>query len=73
MMFFMNTFIMQVLIQFIKSDRTKGFYLKRISQLPKKNIKLFSSLIIISCEAEDWRNDAENSPLHHRNKFKLKI
>ncbi len=26
-----------------------------------------------SCDTEDWRNDAENSALHHRNKFNLKI
>jgi len=22
-----------------------------------------------SCDAEDWSNDAENSTLHHRNKY----
>jgi len=22
-----------------------------------------------SCDTEDWRNDAENSALHHRNKI----
>jgi len=25
-----------------------------------------------SCDTEDWRNDAENSALHHRNKIKFK-
>ncbi len=25
------------------------------------------------CDTEDWRNDAENSALHHRNKLYLKI
>ncbi len=26
-----------------------------------------------SCDTEDWRNDAENSALHHRNKLHFKI
>ncbi len=26
-----------------------------------------------SCDTEDWRNDAENSALHHRNKLLFKI
>ncbi len=26
-----------------------------------------------SCDTEDWRNDAGNSALHHRNKLHLKI
>ncbi len=25
-----------------------------------------------SCDTEDWRNDAENSALHHRNKIYFK-
>ncbi len=25
-----------------------------------------------SCDTEDWSNDAENSALHHRNKYILK-
>ncbi len=51
--------------------------------------QLFSTLIIInvswaanqhirmisegSCDTEDWSNDAENTALHHRNKWYLKI
>ncbi len=27
----------------------------------------------LSCDTEDWSNDAENSALHHRNKLHLKI
>ncbi len=54
-----------------------------------KNIKQQFSIIIInvswsanhhirmisegSCDTEDWRNDAENSALHARNKFHYKI
>jgi len=26
-----------------------------------------------SCDSEDWRNDAENSALHHRNELHFKI
>ncbi len=26
-----------------------------------------------SCDTEDWRNDAENSAFHHRNKLHFKI
>ncbi len=26
-----------------------------------------------SCDTEDWSNDAENSTLHHINKFDFKI
>ncbi len=26
-----------------------------------------------SCDTNDWGNDAENSALHHKNKFNLKI
>ncbi len=26
-----------------------------------------------SCDTEDWSNDAENSPLNHRNKLDFKI
>ncbi len=26
-----------------------------------------------SCDTEDWRNDAENSVLRHRNKLRLEI
>ncbi len=26
-----------------------------------------------SCDTEDWRNDAENSALHHRNKLHFQI
>ncbi len=25
------------------------------------------------CDTEDWSNDAENSALHHRNKYNFKI
>ncbi len=27
----------------------------------------------ISCDTEDWSNDAENTALHHRNKLHLTI
>ncbi len=26
-----------------------------------------------SCDTEDWRNDAENTAAHHRNKFYFKV
>ncbi len=26
-----------------------------------------------SCDTEDWRNDAENTAAHHRNKLQFKI
>ncbi len=41
-----------------------------------KNIKLhnyFEHNKKVSCDTEDWSNDAENSALHHRNKLHLTI
>ncbi len=26
-----------------------------------------------SCDTEDWRNDAENTALYHRNKLRLQL
>jgi len=44
---------------------------------------MFSTLIImrnysdynskLSCDTEDWSNDAKNSALHHRNKLHFKV
>ncbi len=53
-----------------------------IHQRIKLSSTTVSTLILIqhikmisegSCDTEDWSNDAENSALHHRNKFYFKV
>jgi len=38
---------------------------------PEQKILIFISKG--SCDTEKWRNDAENSALHHRNKLHFKL
>ncbi len=33
----------------------------------------FTNKISSACATEDWRNDAENSALHHKNKLHFKL
>ncbi len=41
--------------------------IRNVSWAPNQHIRMISEW---SCDTEDWSNDAENSALHHRNKFK---
>ncbi len=44
--------------------------IRNVSWAANQHIRMISEG---SCDTEDWSNDAENSVLHHRNKFRFKI
>jgi len=63
-------------MKLIKSDRKwlKKYILRSTTAFNNDNKKecFWNHQIMIS-DAEDWRNDAENSALHHRNKLHFNI